>query len=106
LLTLLLPPLCCRCCCCCSLAVIEGGEDALEVWEAVVEVKEKKQNDGSSGVQFVPLSVKRKHAYHSTLTLSPSAMALAIGQGNASSPLGTESVDWGLARSAAQRGEE
>ncbi|KAF6256957.1 hypothetical protein COO60DRAFT_1626982 [Scenedesmus sp. NREL 46B-D3] len=75
--------------------LIEGGQDALEVWEAVVEVKERKQKDGSSGVQFVPLSVKRKHAYHSTLTLSPAAVAMAVGKGNASSPLGTESVDWG-----------
>uniref|UniRef100_A0A383W9N4 Uncharacterized protein n=1 Tax=Tetradesmus obliquus TaxID=3088 RepID=A0A383W9N4_TETOB len=89
-----------------NMELIEGGKEALEVWEAVVEVKEKKQKDGSSGVAFVPLSVKRKHAYHSTLTLSPSAMALAVGRGNASQPLGTESVDLGLARSAAQRGEE
>jgi hypothetical protein len=77
--------------------VIEGGQEALEVWEAVVEVKEK--SDG--GVEFVPVSVKRKHAYHSTLTLSPSAVAMALGAGNNSRPLGTESFDLGLARGAA-----
>lgn len=83
-------------------AVIEGGQEALEVWEAVVEVKEKETKDGSTGVEFVPVSVKRKHAYHSTLTLSPSAVAAIAGQSNFSRPLGTESIDLGLARSAAQ----
>eukprot|EP00775_Hariotina_reticulata_P007848 gene7848-8045_t len=79
--------------------LIEGGQEALEIWEAVVEVKEK--TDG--GVEFVPVSVKRKHAYHSTLTLSPSAVAMALGEGNYSRPLGTESIDLGLARRAAAK---
>lgn len=66
----------------------------LEVWEAVVEVRE---GDG-----FVPVSVKRKHSFGSTLTLSPSALAHALGHGNATQPLGSESSDVGLARTAAQ----
>jgi hypothetical protein len=53
-----------------------------------VEIREK--HDGSGEVDFVPVSVKRKHAYHSTLTLSPSALALAMGQGNVTRPLGME----------------
>lgn len=85
-------------------AVIEGGKDALEVWEALVEIKEKV--GGNGGVEFVPVSVKRKHAYHSTLTLSPSAVAMAIGQGNFSQPLGTESEDIGLARAAAEQQQQ
>lgn len=60
---------------------------------------EVKEGDGSFA--FSPVSVKRKNAFASTLTLSPSALALATGGGNASRPLGTESVDWGLARAAA-----
>jgi hypothetical protein len=85
-------------------AGIEGGKEALELWEAVVEIRDK--HDGSGEVDFVPVSVKRKHAYHSTLTLSPSALALAMGQGNATQPLGTESQDLGLARSADGRRDE
>eukprot|EP00879_Flechtneria_rotunda_P021205 GHRR01022338.1.p1 GENE.GHRR01022338.1~~GHRR01022338.1.p1 ORF type:complete len:426 (+),score=134.24 GHRR01022338.1:342-1619(+) len=87
-----------------NMELVEGGHDAIEVWEAVVEVKEKQ--DGSGGIDFVPMSVKRKHAYHSTLTLSPSALALALGEGNGSRPLGTESFDLGLARSAAGAGQQ
>jgi hypothetical protein len=49
------------------------------------------------------VSVKRKHAYHSTLTLSPSALAVAMGEGNATRPLGSESLDLGVARAAADR---
>lgn len=79
-------------------AGVEGGGEALELWEAVVEIREK--HDSSGDVDFVPVSVKRKHAYHSTLTLSPSALAIAMGQGNfTGQPLGTESQDLGLARS-------
>lgn len=77
-------------------AGVEGGGEALELWEAVVEIREK--HDGSGDVDFVPVSVKRKHAYHSTLTLSPSALAVAMGQGNLTQPLGMESHDLGLAR--------
>lgn len=84
--------------------MIEGGQNALEVWEAVVEIKEKP--GGSGGVDFVPVSVKRKHAYHSTLTLSPSAVALALGQGNFSQPFGTESQDLGVARAAAEQPQQ
>lgn len=82
---------------------MEGGSEALELWEAVVEIREKQ--DGSGDVDFVPVSVKRKHAYHSTLTLSPSALALAMGQGNLTQPLGTESHDLGLARGGGGRDE-
>lgn len=83
---------------------VEGGEEALELWEAVVEIREK--HGGSGEVDFVPVSVKRKHAYHSTLTLSPSALALAMGEGNFTRPLGTESMDLGLARNAGGGGRD
>jgi hypothetical protein len=62
--------------------VLEGARDALEVWQAVVEVRERA--DGAGGVEYVPISVKRRHDYHSTLTLSPSGLADALGRGNGS----------------------
>jgi hypothetical protein len=70
----------------------------VEVWEAVVELRERHNGQ----VDAVPVSVKRKHAYHSTLSLSPSAIALALGaRTNRTQPAGSESIDLGLARSAA-----
>lgn len=77
----------------------EGGDGSLQVWEAVVQV----QPAASGGLlDFHPVSVKRKHAYHSTLTLSPHALALLMGKGNASTLLGFESRDEGFARRAAE----
>jgi len=57
----------------------EGSRDSLEVWQAVVEVRERA--DGA-GAEYLPLSVRRKHGFHSTLTLSPSGLADALGRGN------------------------
>jgi hypothetical protein len=71
----------------------QGELTPLEVWEAVVQVKDSK--DKAEGVEFVPLSVKRKHAYHSTLTLSPAGWANFVGMGNKTTPLGTERYDPG-----------
>jgi hypothetical protein len=58
------------------------------VWEALVQVKEKA--DGTAGVEYVPLSTKRKHAYHSTLSFTSGGMALLAGLGNASFPGGMQ----------------
>ena len=71
----------------------QGEMTPLEVWEAVVQVKDSE--DKAEGVEFIPLSVKRKHAYHSTLTLSPSGWANVVGMGNKTTPLGTERYDPG-----------
>lgn len=80
-------------------ADLEDDGSTLEVWEAVVQLQER--TDGSAGVEYKPLSVKRKHAYTSTLTLSPAGLAMALGRGNAThTPLGFESSDMGLARNA------
>lgn len=69
-------------------ATSPGDQGSLEVWEALVQVKER--TDGTSGVEYVPLSTKRKHAYHSTLSFTTGGMALLAGLGNASFPQGTQ----------------
>lgn len=63
-------------------SVLEGSRGSLEVWEAVVQVKERA--DGAGGFEYIPVSVKKRHGFHSTLTLSPSGLADAIGRGNGS----------------------
>jgi hypothetical protein len=62
--------------------VAEGSRDGLEVWQAVVQVREAP--DGSGRLEYEPLTVKKKHSFHSTLTLSPSGLADALGRGNGS----------------------
>jgi hypothetical protein len=47
----------------------------------------------------MPVDAKRRSAYHSTLTVSDSALRMAL-RGNRSLPLGFESDEWGLARHA------
>jgi hypothetical protein len=80
----------------------QGAPEATsEVWQAVVEVREKP--GAPTGVEFVPVSVKRKHAFTSTLTLSPGAVA-ALMQRGPPVPTGYDSEDLGVARSSA-RGE-
>jgi hypothetical protein len=68
--------------------VYEGSRGGLEVWQAVVQVKERR--DGG-GLEYVPVSVKKKADIHSTLTLSPSGLAEALGRGN-----GTEMYSVGV----------
>lgn len=66
-----------------------------EKWEALVQVKEK----AGGGLEYIPVSVQRKDAYYSTLTLAPGAMKLLSG-GGAGDMTGYESYDLGIARNA------
>lgn len=43
-----------------------------------------KERPGGGPPEYVPVSVKRKHDFHSTLTLSPAGLAHALGRGNGS----------------------
>lgn len=50
----------------------------------------KERADGS--VDYVPLTLKRKHDFHSTLSLSPSGLADALGRGNSSEVISMQLV--------------
>jgi hypothetical protein len=52
-----------------------------------------------AGVTYLPVDAKRRETFHSTLTVSNSALRMAL-LGNSSVPLGFESHDWGHARNA------
>ncbi|KXZ42057.1 hypothetical protein GPECTOR_214g439 [Gonium pectorale] len=84
---------------------MEWNERPLEIWEAVVQVQPK-ASDGGSGAGsyvFVPLSVKRKHSYQNTMTLSRSAVLMALTGGRNTSQAasnGYDQLDLGIAANA------